>query len=125
MTIEDVYEDYKEYAHELGFPCRLKSRNYGRDDKTKYCYATFTFSKEGYRKGSACDPRNEDTRDMCLNDAKGKKHSKYRRETRTGCGAKAIFHYFPEANKYLLNEIVEEHNHELHAPKDKSRLQSN
>ena len=123
-SVESAYEDYSRYAHNMGFSCRIKSRNFGRKDKTRYYYATFVCNKEGFKAGSAADPKNKETSAVFFPDCKGKK-TYQRRETRTGCRAKIIFHYLPSLKRYAIFDIFEEHNHPLHPPEDKSRLKSN
>ena len=60
-SVESAYEDYSIYAHNMGFSCRIKSRNFSRKDKTRYYYATFVCNKEGFKAGSAADPKNKET----------------------------------------------------------------
>ena len=72
-SIESAYEDYQNYAHNLGFSCRIKSWNYPRHDKTRFYYAPFVCNKEEFKSGSTADPKNQQTSAVYFSDFIGKK----------------------------------------------------
>ncbi|CAL1411663.1 unnamed protein product [Linum trigynum] len=112
---------YKGYAHDKGFSVR-ETGGVKRTSNNKPCGVVRYFggrcNKEGWRKGSANNPANDDHVDQ-------QPRSRITKEDRWDCKAVIRFQLEDSSQKYYISSWLDEHNHKMIPPSSRQFMRSN